>query len=240
MKNEITNKVAAATNFLALILFCCIWATTGPPVRCRRRSRRYCGRRVDFFRCAGITVMERNETGKTEASMDIKISRRDQNAVPLGRWACCSTPPGSRPVPRASRTLRFRLVGAGRQVYFGRHSENAIHRLNSRGIQGAGKVSHEYRNAAEAMLRRLVKGSGLYRINNVVDINNLVSVSSGYSIGSYGISELHGPVTLRQAPEDTHYAGIGKDSVNIGFLPVLYDDEGPSKSNQRQPQSHDP
>ena len=90
-----------------------------------------------------------------------------------------------------------------------------------------GKSPHEYSNAAEAMLRRLVKGSGLYRINNVVDINNLVSVSSGYSIGSYGISELHGPVTLRRAPEDTHYAGIGKDSVNIGFLPVLYDDEGP-------------
>jgi DNA/RNA-binding domain of Phe-tRNA-synthetase-like protein len=90
-----------------------------------------------------------------------------------------------------------------------------------------GKSPHEYRNAAEAMLRRLVKGSGLYRINNVVDVNNLVSVSSGYSIGSYDISELHGPVTLRRAPEDTHYAGIGKDSVNIGFLPVLYDDEGP-------------
>ena len=28
-------------------------------------------------------------------------------------------------------------------------------------------------------------------------------------------------------PEETHYPGIGKGSVNIGCLPVLYDAEGP-------------
>ena len=42
-----------------------------------------------------------------------------------------------------------------------------------------GKSPHEYRNAAEAMLRRVAKGSGLYHINNVVEINNLMSISSG-------------------------------------------------------------
>ena len=90
-----------------------------------------------------------------------------------------------------------------------------------------GKSPHEYRNAAEAMLRRAVKGSGLYHINNVVEVNNLVSVSSGYSIGSYDLSGLSGDLCLRRAPEGSHYEGIGKDSVNIGFLPVLYDERGP-------------
>ena len=42
-----------------------------------------------------------------------------------------------------------------------------------------GKSPHEYRNAAEAMLRRVVKGSGLYHINNIVEINNLVSIFEG-------------------------------------------------------------
>ena len=90
-----------------------------------------------------------------------------------------------------------------------------------------GKSSHEYRNAAEAMLRRVVKQSGLYHINNIVEVNNCISVSSGYSIGSYDTGCLQGDVELRRAPEETHYPGIGKGSVNIGCLPVLYDAEGP-------------
>lgn len=89
-----------------------------------------------------------------------------------------------------------------------------------------GKDPHAYRNAAEAMLRRCVKGQGLYHINNVVEINNLVSISSGCSIGSYDVSQLKGDITLRLAEEGAHYPGIGKNSVNIGHLPVLFDDEG--------------
>lgn len=90
-----------------------------------------------------------------------------------------------------------------------------------------GKSPSEYRNAAEAMLRRIVKGSGLYHINNIVDINNIVSTSSGYSIGSYDAEDLKGDITLCHADEGTHYEGIGKSSINIGKLPVLYDEEGP-------------
>ena len=89
-----------------------------------------------------------------------------------------------------------------------------------------GKNPKEYRNAAEAMLRRIIKGKGLYYINNVVEVNNLISVSSGYSIGSYDISDLHGDIMLRRADEGLHYEGIGKGSVNIGCLPVLFDDDG--------------
>ena len=89
-----------------------------------------------------------------------------------------------------------------------------------------GKDPHAYRNAAEAMLRRCVKGQGLYHINNIVEINNLVSISSGCSIGSYDVSQLKGEIELRLAEEGAHYPGIGKNSVNIGHLPVLFDDEG--------------
>ena len=90
-----------------------------------------------------------------------------------------------------------------------------------------GKSPHEYRNAAEAMLRRVVKNSGLYHINNVVEVNNLISISSGYSIGSYDVSQLQGDVVLDRVGEGVHYDGIGKASVNIEFLPTLCDDLGP-------------
>lgn len=89
-----------------------------------------------------------------------------------------------------------------------------------------GKNPSEYRNAAEAMLRRVVKSSGLYHINNIVEVNNLISISSGYSIGSYDLDEVKGSVIYERAEEDLHYAGIGKSNVNIGFIPTLHDDEG--------------
>lgn len=66
-----------------------------------------------------------------------------------------------------------------------------------------GTSPHEHRNAAEAMLRRVVKGSGLYHINNVVEVNNLISISSGYSIGSYDLGQLQGDLCLDRPPEDT-------------------------------------
>lgn len=100
-----------------------------------------------------------------------------------------------------------------------------------------GKSPHEYRNAAEAMLRRIVKQNGLYHINNVVEINNLISVSSGYSIGSYDVSQLQGDITLERAADGAHYEGIGKASVNIEHLPTLRDELGlfgnPTSDSQR-------
>lgn len=89
-----------------------------------------------------------------------------------------------------------------------------------------GKSPSEYRNSAEAMLRRSVKGLGLYQINNVVDTGNLFSLITGFSAGSYDISNIHGNITLRHATEGDHYEGIGKASVNIGNLPVLCDEIG--------------
>lgn len=100
-----------------------------------------------------------------------------------------------------------------------------------------GKSPSEYRNSAEAMLRRIVKGSGLYHINNVIEVNNLISVLSGYAIGSYDEEQLQGPVTLVRAEDDAHYDGIGKASVNIAHLPVLRDELGyfgsPTSDSQR-------
>lgn len=90
-----------------------------------------------------------------------------------------------------------------------------------------GKSPSKYRNAAEAMLRRVVKKKGLYHINNVVDINNMVSISTGYSIGSYDIEQLKGNIIFKRAEDGTKYEGIGKDVVNIEHLPTLYDEIGP-------------
>lgn len=102
-----------------------------------------------------------------------------------------------------------------------------------------GKDPHSYRSAAEQMLRRIILQKGLYHVNNAVDVNNIISVTSGYSIGSYDTEQISGDVTLCRAPEGTHYKGIGKDTYeyNVEFLPALFDDDGcfgnPSSDSQR-------
>ena len=87
------------------------------------------------------------------------------------------------------------------------------------------------------MLRRIAKGNSLYHINNVIEVNNLISVDSGYAIGSYDIDQLQGDVVLVRAEDGAHYDGIGKSSVNIQHLPVLKDELGyfgsPTSDSQR-------
>lgn len=89
-----------------------------------------------------------------------------------------------------------------------------------------GKDVQRYRNSAEAMHRRILQGKGLYHINNVVETNNLISVRSGYSLGSYDLDRLQGPVCWTVTEQGVHYHGIGKEAVNIEFLPVLKDELG--------------
>ncbi|MBR4016032.1 MAG: hypothetical protein IKI88_07545 [Anaerotignum sp.] len=96
-----------------------------------------------------------------------------------------------------------------------------------KGYKALGKDPNRYRCSAEAMCRRIAKERGLYYINNVVDINNYLSIKSGYSMGTYDIAHIQGKVTWKRAPEGTAYQGIGKDVLNIEFLPVLFDDQGP-------------
>lgn len=90
-----------------------------------------------------------------------------------------------------------------------------------------GKEPSRYRNSAEAMCRRILQGKGLYQINNVVECNNLFSIKSGYSLGAYDVQKIDGPVIWRVAEEGAHYQGIGKDQINVEFLPVFCDNQGP-------------
>lgn len=89
-----------------------------------------------------------------------------------------------------------------------------------------GKEPSRYRCSAEAMCRRIVQGKGLYQVNNVVEAYNLFSIRTGYSLGAYDVTKIDGSVTWLVAPEGSHYQGIGKDQINVEFLPVLVDAQG--------------
>lgn len=89
-----------------------------------------------------------------------------------------------------------------------------------------GKDPHRYRISSEALLRRILQGKGLYKINNIVDANNLVSINSKLSVGSYDIDKLGEELTFRIGKKEETYKGIGKDTVNTENLPVFSDEFG--------------
>ena len=89
-----------------------------------------------------------------------------------------------------------------------------------------GKDPSRYRLSSEALYRRISRGLGLYRVNNVVDINNLISLQSAYSVGTYDLDKVKGDIHFTIADEGETYIGIGKGDLNIANLPVFYDDEG--------------
>ena len=89
-----------------------------------------------------------------------------------------------------------------------------------------GKDPSRYRVSSEALIRRIGQGKGLYEVNTVVDVNNLISIESGFSVGSYDTANIGEDLVFRIGREGETYKGIGKDEINIEHLPVLADEKG--------------
>jgi DNA/RNA-binding domain of Phe-tRNA-synthetase-like protein len=93
-----------------------------------------------------------------------------------------------------------------------------------------GKDPARYRGSAEALLRRIIAGKSLPRINAVVDIINLVSVESRLPIGLYDLAHVQGDIVFRAGRAGETYKGIGKYDLNLEGLPVFCDALGPHGS----------
>ena len=89
-----------------------------------------------------------------------------------------------------------------------------------------GKDPNRYRPSAEALRRRILRDLPLYRIDTLVDLINLVSIRSGYSIGGFDADKIEGDLTLGVGREGELYKGIGRGVLNIAGLPVYRDRVG--------------
>jgi DNA/RNA-binding domain of Phe-tRNA-synthetase-like protein len=92
--------------------------------------------------------------------------------------------------------------------------------------RACGKDPARYRLSAEALLRRVVNRNELYQINNVVDALNLVSISTGFSIGGYDDYKIEGDVVFGIGQPNEPYSGIGRGELNIEGMPVFRDAKG--------------
>jgi DNA/RNA-binding domain of Phe-tRNA-synthetase-like protein len=98
------------------------------------------------------------------------------------------------------------------------------------GYKALGKDPARYRGSAEALLRRLIAGKGLPRINSVVDVINFVSVESRLPIGLYDLDQVEGAIEFRAGRAGETYKGIGKYDLNLEGLPLFADAKGPHGS----------
>lgn len=91
-----------------------------------------------------------------------------------------------------------------------------------------GKDPNRYRPSAEALCRRVLNGKGIYRLTTLVDVINLVSIDTGYSIGGFDADKIAGDtLTLSVGVENEPFNAIGRGQLNIGGLPTYRDEEGP-------------
>ena len=104
--------------------------------------------------------------------------------------------------------------------------------------RACGKDPSRYRPAAEALIRRMLKGKELYQIDTLVDLINLASIKFGYSMGGFDADKMVGTtLTLGIGREGEPYEGIGRGTINISGLPVYRDEVGgvgtPTSDNER-------
>lgn len=90
-----------------------------------------------------------------------------------------------------------------------------------------GKDPGRYRPSAEALRRRLLRGIPLYQIDTLVDLINLVSLRTGYSIGGFDADKIVGTaLELGIGRAGEPFEAIGRGELNIEGLPVYRDATG--------------
>lgn len=100
-----------------------------------------------------------------------------------------------------------------------------------------GKDPNRYRPSAEALCRRIVRGIPVYKVNTLVDIINLVSIRSGFSIGGFDIDKIQDDIELGVGTSEDEFEAIGRGILNVEGLPLYRDKVGgigtPTSDNER-------
>jgi DNA/RNA-binding domain of Phe-tRNA-synthetase-like protein len=100
-----------------------------------------------------------------------------------------------------------------------------------------GKDPNRYRPSAEALCRRILREIPIYKVNTLVDIINLVSIRSGFSIGGFDFSKIERNILLDIGNEQDEFEAIGRGLMNVSGLPIFRDEIGgigtPTSDNER-------
>ena len=99
------------------------------------------------------------------------------------------------------------------------------------------KDPNRYRPSAEALCRRIVRGIPIYEVSTLVDIINIVSIRSGFSIGGFDIDRIQGNIELGVGTSEDKFEAIGRGLLNVEGLPLYRDKVSgigtPTSDNER-------
>jgi DNA/RNA-binding domain of Phe-tRNA-synthetase-like protein len=82
------------------------------------------------------------------------------------------------------------------------------------------------RPSSEALLRRVLRGEPLPRVNSLVDVCNWCSLELQLPYGLYDLDRVDGPVELQMGRPGEQYPGIRKDVVHLDGRMALADRAG--------------
>ncbi|MFO0931149.1 MAG: phenylalanine--tRNA ligase beta subunit-related protein [Planctomycetota bacterium] len=188
---------------------------------------------LDAFGAEGLRLMTSDEEGAPGTGLDLA----DDLAITLaeglrGRLALGCLAFDGLTVGDADDALREegdRLEAALRAQWGGETSPSEIPALKPvRDLYRAlGLDPTKTRPASEALLRRVLQGRPLYRVNSLVDAMNLCSLTTLVPFGVYDRARIVAPVMLRFGSVGEGYEGIGRGRVGVEGKPVLVDRDGP-------------
>ena len=122
---------------------------------------------------------------------------------------------------------KMAAIVTARTAELGSAADDPVIKATRQAYKRLGKDPSRYRPASEALLRRVLQGKGLFRVNPLVDVNNLVSLATGVPSGLYDLDQVRPPITFRPGRTGESYDGIGRGPINLENLPLLADEEGP-------------
>jgi len=127
---------------------------------------------------------------------------------------------------RLWRQIEALCLQQGREFALDRLSE--YEQITSvRGLQKSfGFDPTRYRPSSEALLRRVLKGQGLYQINSAVDVNNLCSLEYLLPMCVYDLRHVVGRVVVRVGEPGEEYPGIGRQVFQAAHKVIIADDSG--------------
>jgi len=83
-----------------------------------------------------------------------------------------------------------------------------------------------YRSSLEALLRRVVTGKEIWKINSIVDLYNCHSVLSLLPMGAYDLDKVSGDISIRYAREGETFLALGeKERIEAKPNHIVYADE---------------
>lgn len=87
-----------------------------------------------------------------------------------------------------------------------------------------GKDPNRYRPSSEQLMRRILSQGKLYRVMPLVDLGNVWSLKTGYSIGMFDLEKIYGAISYGVGTPGELYHGIQRGIVNIDRLPTYRDE----------------